>query len=872
MNNCILSFRQIDQSMTALTGGKATNLGELAKLDGIVVPRGFCITTEAYRKAVADSVELDQALKELEGVAAHERAIITSISEKIRTVIRSVIIPLETSTAITKVLAEFGEEENYAVRSSATAEDLPEASFAGQQDTYLNVVGLASVLEHISLCWASLFTERAIIYRIQQGIDHRKVWMAVVIQQMIFASASGILFTADPVSSNRKIVSIDAGFGLGEAMVSGLVNADNYKVREGKVIDQKIAVKKFALQVAAGGGTQKYSLENEMQGASTLTRQQVLQLEKIGRIIESHFGCPQDIEWCLMDDKFYILQSRPVTTLFPVPERNDEETHVYVSVGHQQMMTDAMKPLGISIRQLTTGKPTYHAGGRMFVDVARDLESPERRNTMVNVLGKSDPLIRDALIKILEREDLVRPLSADQQHGITPDQGRPSAGYLTLNDYGPSDVERLIELSRKDIRELKHAIEGKAGTEMINVILNDLKILRQRLSDPLNFGVIMTPMNAAIWLNEKMYEWLGEKNVADTISLSVSGNITSEMGLELIDIADMIRPYPGVIAYLQDTGNDRFMDNLAELEGGKKIAEAIGRFLDKHGMRCAGEIDITRTRWSEKPITLVPAILSNIKNLEAGASQRKFEKGLQEAISKKEELLRRLKELPKGDEKAVETERMIGLVRNLSGYREYPKYDIVSRYFIYKKALLLEAEKLVKEHVISCKEDIYYLDMEELAALVRDRKADHTLIQKRRTAFRVYEKLSPPRIISSDGEVFSGEYGHKDLPEGALMGLAVSAGVVEGRARVILNMEDADLEEEDILVTPFTDPSWTPLFVSIKGLVTEVGGLMTHGAVIAREYGLPAVVGVENATKLIRDGDWIRVNGREGYIIRIDRG
>jgi pyruvate,water dikinase len=185
--------------------------------------------------------------------------------------------------------------------------------------------------------------------------------------------------------------------------------------------------------------------------------------------------------------------------------------------------------------------------------------------------------------------------------------------------------------------------------------------------------------------------------------------------------------------------------------------------------------------------------------------------------------------------------------------------------------LLLEADILMKENVISEKEDIFYLDVAELTIVIKDRKADHALIEKRRTAFRSFEKLSPPRIITSDGEIFSGEYHNKDLPEGALAGLAVSTGVVEGRARVILKMEEAELEEGDILVTPFTDPSWTPLFVSIKGLVTEVGGLMTHGAVIAREYGLPAVVGVENATKLIRDGDRIRVNGGEGYVTRLTR-
>jgi pyruvate,water dikinase len=283
-------------------------------------------------------------------------------------------------------------------------------------------------------------------------------------------------------------------------------------------------------------------------------------------------------------------------------------------------------------------------------------------------------------------------------------------------------------------------------------------------------------------------------------------------------------------------------------------------------MRCAGEIDITRTRWSEKPITIVPIILSNIRNFEPNASKRKFEQGRQEALKKEEEVLDRLRQLPDGEQKANETKRMIDLVRNFAGYREYPKYGMVSRYFVYKQALLKEAERLVQAGVIREQEDIYYLTFEELREVVSTNELDYQIISERKDEYRLYEKLTPPRVMTSDGEIITGRYKRENLPAGAVVGLGVSSGVVEGRARVILNMEDADLEDGDILVTSCTDPSWTPLFVSIKGLVTEVGGLMTHGAVIAREYGLPAVVGVENATRLIEEGQRIRVNGTDGYV------
>jgi len=338
------------------------------------------------------------------------------------------------------------------------------------------------------------------------------------------------------------------------------------------------------------------------------------------------------------------------------------------------------------------------------------------------------------------------------------------------------------------------------------------------------------------------------------------------MGLALLDVADVIRPYPEVIDYLQHLKDEYFLDELVNFDGGPETRDAIIAFLNKYGMRCAGEIDMTKTRWSEKPVTLVPMILGNIKNFEPGASKRKFEQGLLVALNKEQELVDRLKQLPDGEQKVEETKQMIDLLRNFIGYREYPKYGMIHRYFVYKQALLKEAEQLVHAGVLHEKEDIYYLTFDELRVVVRTQKLDNQIISKRKDEYRFYEKLTPPRVLTSDGEIIVGEYKRENLPAKAIVGLPVSSGVIEGRARVILNMEDADLEDGDILITAFTDPSWTPLFVSIKGLVTEVGGLMTHGAVIAREYGLPAVVGVENATKLIKDGQRICVHGTEGFI------
>ena len=866
MSSYVLSFQEINRTKLPLAGGKGANLGELAQIDGIQVPEGFCITTDAYKEIMEGTSLIDELLDRLSLLKAEQRSAISEVSAAIRRTIEAITIPAAISDEVAQMLACFGENNAYAVRSSATAEDLPSASFAGQQDTYLNVIGKDEILKHISLCWASLFTDRAVTYRIQNGFDHRKVYLSVIVQKMVFPQVSGIMFTADPVSGNRKVVSIDAGFGLGEALVAGLVNADVYKVRGGEIIDKKISVKKLAVYPLHNGGTKEQEIEPAQQNVQALTDGQIVQLEKTGRLIEAHFGRPQDIEWCLVNDTFYIVQSRPITTLFPIPEANDQENHLYVSGGHPQMMTDAIKPLGLSVHMLITPGHMRKAGGRLFADVTAGLASPADRKNLLEVLGHGDPLIKDALLSVLERGDFIKLQPGDGKEftAIKSNKGMTAADIQAQAGDDPSICISLIEKSKAAIAALQQNIQTRSGDEVFKCILEDVQQIKKGF--PENLRVVLAGMNAAAWLNENIKEWLGEKNVVDSISQSLTNNITSEMGLELLDVADAIRPYPEVISWLQQVKDDNFLDELVQFNGGQQARDAIIAFLDKYGMRCTGEIDITRTRWREKPLTLVPLILSNIKNQEPGASRRKFEQGLQEAAKKEQEILARLKQLPDGEQKATEAKQMIDLIRNFAGYREYPKYELVSRYFIYKQALLREAARLQQANVLNEIEDIYYLTFEELREVVRTHAINYEVINDRKEEFKLFEKLTPPRVLTSDGECLSGRYNREDLPAGAIIGLPVSSGIIEGRARVILRMEDANLEEGDILVTTFTDPSWTPLFVSIKGLVTEVGGLMTHGAVIAREYGLPAVVGVENATKLIKDGQRIRVNGTEGYV------
>jgi rifampicin phosphotransferase len=858
MGNEVLGFEEIDQTQVALVGGKGASLGELARIDGIRVPRGFCVTTDAFRRIMASGLAISEALDRLTQLGPGDRDGIRTQAAELRKAIEAIAVPDDLVVAITGAVARLGEHVAYAVRSSATAEDLPTASFAGQQDTFLNVVGPSAIIEHVSRCWASLFTERAVTYRLRNGIDHRQVHMAVVVQQMIIPQVSGVLFTADPVNGNRKIESVDASFGLGEALVSGLVNPDVFKVRGDEIVQKIVASKQLAVEALPAGGTRRLAIDPARQAQPALTDAQVVELARLGRRIEAHFGRPQDIEWCLAGDDFHIVQSRPITTLFPIPAAADDAPHVYVSVGHQQMMTDPMKPLGISVWQLTAAPPMHPAGGRLFVEVSHHLASPVNRDRLVAGFGKSDPLAGDALRTIVGRDFIP----------LVPDDG-PVPRFLAPPDpieADPAIVDELIATNRASVAALRRDIESKTGLALIDAIAEDIPEMKRILSEPRSHQVFMLAMEAAGWLNEHLEEWLGEKNVADTLTQSVPNNVTSEMGLALLDVADAIRPHPDVIAFLQSVDGDAFLGELPALEGGPQARAAIGAYIDEYGMRCVGEIDITRPRWGERPSMLVPVILANIENFEAGEGTRRFEQGRAEAQAKEREVLERLRALPDGDAKAGETKQMIDRVRTFIGYREYPKYGIVSRYFVYKQALLGEAERLVQAGVLREADDVFFLTFGEIEEVVRAQEVDSELIAERKDAFASYHALTPPRVLTSEGEAVAGSYRRKDVPAGALVGLPVSAGTVQGRARVITDIEQADLKTGDILVTAFTDPSWSPLFVTIEGLVTEVGGLMTHGAVIAREYGLPAVVGVEHATQLIPDGQMIRVHGTEGYV------
>lgn len=476
MKPYILTFNETDKTDFMAVGGKGVNLGELSRIDGIRVPDGFCVTTGAYRKTIENSDELEVLIEKLTELKSDDRDHISQISKNIRSVIENLSMESDIQNEITRVLTIYGGNEAYAIRSSATAEDLPHASFAGQQDTYLNIRGKDEVIRHIIKCWASLFTDRAVTYRIQNGFDHRKVLLSVVVQKMVMSEASGIMFTADPMTSDRKTLTIDAGFGLGEALVSGLVNPDIYKVVDGRITSKKIGIKEMEIRTDQSGGTQEIRIEKSRQQKQVLGDEQIQKLADMGKKIEAYFGSPQDIEWCLVNNEFYIVQSRSITTLFPLPETADSKTpRVYMSIGHTQMMTDAIKPLGMSFFEMISEASMEKIGGRIYADITHDLSSTIGRSRLVMASGKQDPLIQSAIKNLIDDRNFMASLPKGKRNikgGIfTLGSILETIKVYRKND--PSIIEELINEFDKEVRNMDQELSKLSGSEALEFIVND---------------------------------------------------------------------------------------------------------------------------------------------------------------------------------------------------------------------------------------------------------------------------------------------------------------------------------------------------------------------------------------------------------------
>ncbi len=551
-NSLILSFSDIRAADLPLVGGKGANLGEMT-LAGFPVPTGFCLTTTAFQQFMDATPETDSLYNLLDTVTTDDVESVRRVGQQVRQHLFDVPLPEAVAVAVRQSWREIGSDHAYAVRSSATAEDLPDASFAGQQDTYLNIIGEEALLDAIRRCWVSLFTDRAIFYRAQNKFPHREVQLSVVVQKMIMSETSGIQFTADPLTGCRHTLTIDASFGLGEALVSGLVSPDAYKFdkRKNIIIDRQIADKRIAIYPEKDGGTRQVTLSPDQQKQTVLTDLQILALADMGKSVEAHYGKPQDIEWAMADGKLYLLQTRPITSLFPMDGLGspDESLHIFFSLGHQQSMTRAMAPLSLSSIQVLM--PIGHeeskfdnasiraSGGRLFADLTIPLRHPVLRRLMLNLLGQLDALAPEAVRQAILHPEFQQPhgihISLSLLKNVFPFIRRIM--YTLWNRNLTGFVDRTNALMDAFIAEMKHRFEAyPSGKEQLQVVLDSL---------PETFPLFLNwvpeagaGIAATRLLTKLAGRWLSPDEL-EALTLGIPGNVVNEMNMAIGDLADL---------------------------------------------------------------------------------------------------------------------------------------------------------------------------------------------------------------------------------------------------------------------------------------------------------------------------------------------
>ncbi len=849
----------------AVVGGKAANLGELRR-GGFAVPDGFCVSAPAYA-AAADAAGL------LGLLAAGDT---DRLGERARSVLLGAPVPDEIVAAVTGAYAALGADVPVAVRSSATAEDLPTASFAGQQDTFLNVVGTDAVVDAVRRCWASLWTDRAVEYRARNGIASDGVALAVVVQRMVDAEVAGVLFTADPVTGRRTRSVLDASPGLGEAVVSGAVNPDHVVVEgDGRISEVRVGDKTLAVRAVAGGGVEHVSA-----AASTepcLSEAAITELVALGRKVEAHFGAPQDIEWALDSaGALWLTQSRPITTLYPLPSPCGTGLRVYMNASLAQGLTRPLTPMGISaFRVITTtgsrlafgvpvadplaGPPAFTvAGGRVFVDVTPVLRSRAGRLLVPNVLD-----VMEARSAVVLRGLFDEPALAVRTTSFLPFVRRAGAALLryrvpltvALAVTRPAAGLRYVTRIGRRVRAYEPIGPDASADERLDAavrVLGEAFVIIPTVAPVAGAGFVLLALARKL---------AGGELDADTVNdvlRSLPHNVTTEMDLALWDVAVRVRDDPASVSALRERSAAEHLPPVLDRE--------LGRFLAEHGHRAVAEIDLGMPRWSDDPAQLL-AVLANYLRLDdpAQAPDATFARGARAAEAAVESVVGRVRRRH-GRLRA----RLVGValrrMRRLVGLREEHK-DLLIRMIAQARAeLAAVGAELAARGLLDAADDVFLLDLVEARSAVAG--ADHrpVVVARREEYERELRRRHIPRILLSDGtEPEATAVGTGDVP-GALRGSPASAGVVSAPARVVLDPVDAHLEPGEVLVCPSTDPGWTPLFLTAGGLVMEMGGSNSHGAVVAREYGIPAVVGVPGATERIVTGHRVTVDGGAGLV------
>jgi phosphohistidine swiveling domain-containing protein len=889
-----ISILPLDTQLASLqvAGGKGANLAHLAAND-FPVPPGFIVPTAAYR-AYVDHNHLGAVIPSaLAGLPHSDPAALETASRAIRQRFASGELPANLAASLRQAYAALGSPP-VAVRSSATAEDLPEGSFAGQQDTFLNVVGAGALLAAVVRCWSSLWTARAISYRLRAGTPHHDLALAVIVQEMVPAEAAGVLFTANPLTGKRTEMVVEATLGLGEALVSGQVEPDRTLVdaASGRILDKTLGAKALSIRPQEGGGT--HTQPEDAAARQALPDEAIASLARLGRQIVDLFGAPQDVEWAWAGGQIHLLQSRPITALFPVPAgMGPEPLQVLFSFAAVQGIFDPITPLGRdAIRAVFAGagaafghtatietqNAVHSAAGRLWINITALVRNKLGRRLSYASMGLVEPSVQRGLDSVLDDPRLAAT------GGPTP---------RTLRRFLPFALPVIGRMIRALLRpeaaraRFQYEIDARladieAQCAQASTLAERVALMQDLLAGAFPFllprflGCFapgMASLNMLIHLADGVPS--GEHN-ALAMTRGLPHNVTTEMDLALWETAVEIRSSPDALVHFQRNDPQALAAGFLAGTLPGPAQTAVAQFMTGYGMRGLGEIDLGRPRWREDPTPIMQTLQSYLQIEDPSqAPDTAFARGAAAAEAAIDHLADSVRRTPGGWFKARRVRWAAHRMRALAGLREAPKFWAIRVMGLVRSALLDSGQELVDAGLLARPDDLFFLRLSELRALAGGEEQDWpALVRTRRaTHARQAHRTQIPRLLLSDGQAF---YEGVAAPAGAetledvLVGSPVSPGLAEGTVRIVLDPHTTRLAPGEILVCPGTDPAWTPLFLVAGGLITEVGGLMTHGSVVAREYGIPAVVGVTQATTRLQDGQRIRVDGSTGQITILD--
>lgn len=851
------------------------------------------MTTAAY-ELVSQQADLAELLQAVATTNAGDINRLEQLAATIRARFHAITIPPSLVDALQNAYQQLTNHAPLAVaaRSSATAEDLPFASFAGQQDTLLNVVTFEALLDAVRRCWASLWNDRAVSYRASNSIDARTVRLAVVVQRMINATVAGVLFTANPLTGKRHQAVIDANPGLGEAVVSGAVTPDHFVVNanSGKIVERRLGEKRLLVRALPDGGTEQQELAIA-DVTSCLTDEQITSLANLGKQVETHFGAPQDTEWAIDDaGKLWLTQARPITTLYPLPTSaptSEEDLRVYLSINVAQGVYRPFTPMGVSFFRLlaatgarTAGFPQrdmlagpaflVEAAHRIFFDLTSMFRSslfhPLLLQTMGQMETRSGPIFQQ-----LASDPRLAPIPTSRRAVVRKllalfvrSRARPLFLFIQalLNPQAAREHQKQVQkLIRSWWQISPHATPGELLATVEQTVLTKFPVIMFNIM-PILFLVFGLPA-----ITKRLLKGLATDDEIQIVRRGLLYNPTTEMDLKLWQLAQQVRSEQATIALFHNKQPAQLAEAYLAGTLPATLQQGLADFLTLYGHRGVAEIDMGLPRWSEDPTYLLGMLANYIQVHDPDAAPDvQFQHSVQEAEEMVRTLTRRARR--RGWLHSQLTGFCLHRIRALSGLREVPKFDFILLMAGAHRSLLAIGAALAQKQRLEASEDIFFITLQETheALAGQDMRA---LVQERRASYeRELGRRHIPRIMLSDGTEPEAEasLAQESVIDGSLKGAPASAGVVTGKARVILDPAGARLEPGEILVAPSTDPGWTPLFFTASGLVMEMGGPMSHGAIVAREYGIPAVVGVAGALDQIATGQQITVDGSRGII------